>query len=220
MIFGSDDIEDEFGAMMPTIQQIYDAEPVSPAAGRGTAGESRAQRTPFREEELPVKSAEAPPEIPESGEQTACGPEVDELWNTAVKKAVGEKPMLIRIETKAHPIRIQGGILYVSAGRRLHRKKCSWKRAKSSSNPSLRCITAALWRCVWTAEATARRSLRSTAGRLVRGGGDRKTNRRTLSHESGDRIKKIRREVAERQRPSATAADRAILSGGKIWEKV
>lgn len=25
-------------------------------------------------------------------------------------------------------------------------KKCSWKRAKSSSNPSLRCITAALWR--------------------------------------------------------------------------
>ena len=115
MIFGSDDIEDEFGAMMPTIQQIYDAEPVSPAAGRGTAGESRAQRTPFREEELPVKSAEAPTEIPESGEQTACGPEVDELWNTAVKKAVGEKPMLIRIETKAHPIRIQGGILYVSA---------------------------------------------------------------------------------------------------------
>ena len=115
MIFGSDDIEDEFGAMMPTIQQIYDAEPVSPAAGRGVASESRAQRTPFREEELPVKSAEAPTEIPESGEQTACGPEVDELWNTAVKKAVGEKPMLIRIETKAHPIRIQDGILYVSA---------------------------------------------------------------------------------------------------------
>ena len=36
MIFGSDDIEDEFGAMMPTIQQICDAEPVSPAAGRGS----------------------------------------------------------------------------------------------------------------------------------------------------------------------------------------
>lgn len=219
MIFGSDDIEDEFGAMMPTIQQIYDAEPVSPAAGRGTAGESRAQRTPFREEELPVKSAEAPTEIPESGEQTACGPEVDELWNTAVKR-LSEKSRCSSGSRQRRIRSVYRAASFMSLRKTITPKKCSWKRAKSSSNPSLRCITAALWRCVWTAEATARRSRGSTAGRLVRGGGDRKTNRRTLSHESGDRIKKIRREVAERQRPSATAADRAILSGGKIWEKV
>ena len=28
---------------------------------------------------------------------------------------MGEKPMLIRIETKAHPVRIAGGALYVAA---------------------------------------------------------------------------------------------------------
>lgn len=186
----------------------------------GTAGESRAQRTPFREEELPVKSAEAPTEIPESGEQTACGPEVDELWNTAVKKAVGEKPMLIRIETKAHPIRIQGGILYVSAEDD-YTEKMLMEKGKELLESKLEMYYGSPLGAVFGQRRQRRAGLcGSTAGRLVRGGGDRKTNRRTLSHESGDRIKKIRREVAERQRPSATAADRAILSGGKIWEKV
>ena len=40
---------------------------------------------------------------------------MDELWRAAVKKAVGEKPMLIRIETKAHPVAIRDGALYVTA---------------------------------------------------------------------------------------------------------
>ena len=32
-----------------------------------------------------------------------------------MRKAVGEKPMLIRIETKTHPVRIAGGAFYVTA---------------------------------------------------------------------------------------------------------
>ncbi len=40
--------------------------------------------------------------------------DVEELWKTAVKKAVGEKPMLIRIETKAHPVRISNDDFYVT----------------------------------------------------------------------------------------------------------
>lgn len=55
-------------------------------------------------------------QTPSSADQdgtSAVNPQ--ELWNAAVKKAVGEKPMLIRIETKAHPVRIADGALYVAA---------------------------------------------------------------------------------------------------------
>ena len=45
----------------------------------------------------------------------AAGVDPEELWSAAVRKAVGEKPMLIRIETKTHPVRIAGGAFYVTA---------------------------------------------------------------------------------------------------------
>ncbi len=45
----------------------------------------------------------------------AAGVDPEELWSAAVRKAVGEKPMLIRIETKTHPVRIAGGSFYVTA---------------------------------------------------------------------------------------------------------
>ena len=50
-----------------------------------------------------------------AGAAQSAGVDPEELWNAAVRKAVGEKPMLIRIETKAHPVRIAGGALYIAA---------------------------------------------------------------------------------------------------------
>ena len=92
MIFGSDGMDDAFDGVMPTVQQIYDAVPVENA--------SEPEKNPAAEEKVPAQDS---------------GPSINELWNAAVKKAVGEKPMLIRIETKAHPVAIRNGVLYVTA---------------------------------------------------------------------------------------------------------
>ena len=70
-----------------------------------------------------VPSGAAPSAAADTGEAAgetaeaaqAAGVDPEELWNAAVRKAVGEKPMLIRIETKAHPVRIAGGAFYVTA---------------------------------------------------------------------------------------------------------
>ncbi len=70
-----------------------------------------------------VPSGAAPSAAADTGEAAgetaeaaqAAGVDPEELWSAAVRKAVGEKPMLIRIETKTHPVRIAGGAFYVTA---------------------------------------------------------------------------------------------------------
>ncbi len=116
MIFGDDGSEDEFGGVMPTVQQIYDAVPAEfpESQSREAARNSLSQREPSQKTDDTLPEEKIPAgEGADPGEKT--GAEVDELWRAAVKKAVGEKPMLIRIETKAHPVAIRDGALYVTA---------------------------------------------------------------------------------------------------------
>ncbi len=100
VIFSADELADELAdemANMPAAQQIYEAVPVSEQEPPGGASEGA------------VSDNMAETTDPDTDT------DVENLWNTVVKKAVGEKPMLIRIETKAHPVKIEGGAFYVNA---------------------------------------------------------------------------------------------------------
>ena len=136
VIFSADDLSDEL-ADMPTMQQIYEA--MEGGAPDRAAQASRVwHKTSGTETSVSVRSFDAADgggsadRIDSDGaESTGVGMEnsgndgkdassapavdVEGLWNTVVKKAVGEKPMLIRIETKAHPVKIENGAFYVSA---------------------------------------------------------------------------------------------------------
>ena len=141
LVFSSDDMTEDMD-FIPTAQQIYDAVPAEVA--RSTrSGEDR-QDTLVSDASAPDALAQGAsagmgnrsgPGAGDAGRRTGEsgagfgdpgndggsggqapeeGPDASELWKNAVKKAVGEKPMLIRIETKAHPIRIADGVFYVS----------------------------------------------------------------------------------------------------------
>lgn len=141
LVFSSDDMTEDMD-FIPTAQQIYDAVPAEIA--RSTrSGEDR-QDTSVPGTSAPDALAQGAsagmgnrsgPGAGDAGRRTGEsgagfgdpgndggsggqapeeGPDASELWKNAVKKAVGEKPMLIRIETKAHPIRIADGVFYVS----------------------------------------------------------------------------------------------------------
>lgn len=141
LVFSSDDMTEDMD-FIPTAQQIYDAVPAEVA--RSTrSGEDR-QDTSVPGTSAPDALAQGAsagmgnrsgPGAGDAGRRTGEsgagfggpgndggsggqapeeGPDASELWKNAVKKAVGEKPMLIRIETKAHPIRIADGVFYVS----------------------------------------------------------------------------------------------------------
>lgn len=139
VIFSADDLSDEM-ADMPTMQQIYEAmESGAPdraaqasrvshkTSGTGTSGSAQpfgaADEGSAADRIDSDGAGSAGVEIGSSGNDgkdrkdasSVPAVDVEELWNTVVKKAVGEKPMLIRVETKAHPVRIENGAFYVSA---------------------------------------------------------------------------------------------------------
>lgn len=83
--------------------------PVPPPDGRGSAPTARPE----------TQTAPAAPtaqETPQPSGRSIPGltPEAAELWNTVVKKAVGQKPMLIRIENRARLVGMDDKSFYVA----------------------------------------------------------------------------------------------------------
>ena len=141
LVFSSDDMTEDMD-FIPTAQQIYDAVPAEVArstrsgedrqdtsvpgtsapdalaqgasAGMGNRGGPGAGDAGRRTGESGAGFGDPGNDGGSGGQAPEEGPDASELWKNAVKKAVGEKPMLIRIETKAHPIRIADGVFYVS----------------------------------------------------------------------------------------------------------
>lgn len=100
-------------------QEQIPVRPQKPAAGPMQPAQSETETAAGES----VPSGAAPSAAADTGEAAgetaeaaqAAGVDPEELWSAAVRKAVGEKPMLIRIETKTHPVRIAGGAFYVTA---------------------------------------------------------------------------------------------------------